>query len=162
MLNSSRTHRWSTLHPDRVSGSPGGRGHPVSALNLSVCHCRLWGRVTTSEQTVTDRHTSLWEHPWLTLIGQTAQIHEHKSKEWENVKRGCLRESCPQRSRWGCCWTSPLDSRTMDIPMSDSTTRITSREMAMPFQFLSPPIGPMSCTSREGRCFSVSALKDVK
>lgn len=95
MMNSSHTHRWSTLHPDRVSGSPGGRGHPVSALNLSVCHCRLWGRVTT----VTARHTSLWEHPWLTLIGQTAHTHQHKSKEWENVKRGCLRESCPQKKQ---------------------------------------------------------------
>lgn len=47
---------------------------------------------------------------------------------------------------WG---DSPFDSRTMDIPMRESTAIITSREMPMPFQFLSGPMGPMSYTARD-------------
>ena len=43
---------------------------------------------------------------------------------------------------------SPLDSRTMESPMRESTPAMTSREIPMPFQFLSDPIGPVSYTAR--------------
>lgn len=33
--------------------------------------------------------------------------------------------------------------------MSESTTKITSREIPIPFQFLSGPIGPMSYKTQE-------------
>ena len=47
-----------------------------------------------------------------------------------------------------CEWlvhSSPFDRRTMASPISDSTRMMTSREMAIPFQLVSPPISPRSC-----------------
>lgn len=45
--------------------------------------------------------------------------------------------------------------------MRESTTKITSREMPMPFQFLSGPIGPMSFKTQERDFFNNDELSTV-
>lgn len=75
--------------------------------------------------------------------GLTTKTRQDSSSGWK-LTNWCRAEEPIGVSRQGLEQRLPFDSSTIDRPMRESTTRMTSREIPMPFQFLSGPMGPMS------------------